>query len=52
MSDRDPLFFFYDYVDPASYILELRLLEEGYIHGSTLQLRPFEINPRRPRKWA
>jgi len=45
MSNRDPLFFFYDYVDPASYILELRLLGEGYIPGSTLQLRPFEINP-------
>ncbi|MGD8361410.1 MAG: DsbA family protein [Gemmatimonadota bacterium] len=45
MSESGPLVLFYDYVDPASYLLELRLRERGYFPGSNLQPLPLELNP-------
>lgn len=45
MSDPGPLILFYDYVDPASLLLEMRLRERGLIPGSTLYPVPFEVNP-------
>ena len=45
MSDPGPLIFFYDYVDPASLLLEMRLRERGLVPGSTLHPVPFEVNP-------
>jgi predicted DsbA family dithiol-disulfide isomerase len=45
MSESRPLVLFYDYVDPASFVLELRLRERGYFPGSNLQPLPLEMNP-------
>ena len=45
MSESGPLLLFYDYVDPASFVLELRLRERGYFPGSNLQPLPLELNP-------
>jgi predicted DsbA family dithiol-disulfide isomerase len=45
MSAHGPLIFFYDYVDPASLFLEMRLREEGFIPGFDLVPLPFEVNP-------
>jgi predicted DsbA family dithiol-disulfide isomerase len=45
MTGLGTLFFHYDYVDPASYILKRRLQEKEEIRAFTLRPRPFEINP-------
>jgi predicted DsbA family dithiol-disulfide isomerase len=45
MNAESPLFFFYDYVDPASFVLALRLESEAMDTKAHLQLRPFEVNP-------
>jgi predicted DsbA family dithiol-disulfide isomerase len=45
MNTDRPIFFFYDYVDPASFVLDLRLEAEGIEARARLQLRPFEVNP-------
>jgi 2-hydroxychromene-2-carboxylate isomerase len=45
MTASTPLIFFYDYVDPASLLLELRLRERGFVPGSTLHPLPLEVNP-------
>jgi predicted DsbA family dithiol-disulfide isomerase len=45
MSESGSLVLFYDYVDPASFVLELRLRERGYFPGSNLQPLPLELNP-------
>lgn len=45
MNESGTLVFFYDYVDPASFILELRLRERGFTPGSSLNPVPLELNP-------
>jgi predicted DsbA family dithiol-disulfide isomerase len=45
MNGSGPLIFFYDYVDPASFILELLLRERGFVPGSNLTPLPLELNP-------
>ncbi len=45
MSQNEPLIFFYDYVDPASWLMETWLRAEGFVPGEDLLLLPFEINP-------
>jgi len=45
MDRIEPLVFFYDYADPASYLLELWLKEDGLVPGSGLLPLPFEMNP-------
>jgi predicted DsbA family dithiol-disulfide isomerase len=45
MSEASPPIFFYDYVDPASFLMERRLLDEGLVPGVDLHPLPFEVNP-------
>lgn len=45
MSESGPLIFFYDYVDPASFLLEMRLRGAGLVPGLSLHPVPFEVNP-------
>ncbi|MGW8265445.1 MAG: DsbA family oxidoreductase [Longimicrobiales bacterium] len=45
MNESGPLIFFYDYVDPASFLLEMRLRGAGLVPGSSLHPIPFEANP-------
>lgn len=45
MNAENPVFFFYDYVDPASFVLMLRLEKGAMDTKVDLRLRPFEVNP-------
>ena len=43
--DPPPVSFYYDYVDPASYVLDCVLRAQDLAHGVTLTHRPFELRP-------
>jgi len=45
MKTHSHLIFFYDYVDPLSFLVEARLRRRGFVPGVNLHPLPLEVNP-------
>jgi len=45
MDERNDLLFFYDYVDPLSFLVEALLRQRGFVPGVNLHPLPLEVNP-------